>query len=53
MIPAVTEMIAGISGMELRGIEKLGNNLVRGFYLFILHLFLRCVIYLLPHFILQ
>ena len=40
MIPAATtEMIPGISGMELRGIEKLGNNLVRGFYLFILHLF--------------
>ena len=25
--------------MELRGLEKLDNNLVRGFYLFILHLF--------------
>ena len=40
MIPAVTtEMIPGISGMELRGLEKLDNNLVRAFYLFILHLF--------------
>ena len=40
MIPAVTtEMIPGISGMELRGLQKLDNNLVRAFYLFILHLF--------------
>ena len=40
MIPAVTtEMIPGISGMELRGLEKRDNNLVRAFYLFILHLF--------------
>ena len=42
MIPAVTtEMILGISGMELRGLQKLDNNLVRAFYLFILHLFYR------------
>ena len=41
-----TEMILGISGMELRGLQKLDNNLVRTFYLLILHLFLRCVIYL-------
>ena len=40
MLPAVTiEMIPGISGMELRGLQKLDNNLVRAFYLFILHLF--------------
>ena len=40
MIPAVTtEMIPGISGMELRGLQKLDNNLVRAFYLFILHPF--------------
>ena len=40
MIPAVTtEMIPGISGMELRGLQKLDNNLVRTFYLFMLHLF--------------
>ena len=40
MIPAVTtEMIPGISGVELRGLQKLDNNLVRAFYLFILHLF--------------
>ena len=40
MIPAVnTEMIPGISGMELRGLQKLDSNLVRAFYLFILHLF--------------
>ena len=40
MIPAVTtEMIPGISGMELRGLQKLDNSLVRAFYLFILHLF--------------
>ena len=40
MIPAVTtEMIPGISGMELRGLQKLDNNLVRAFYLFILPLF--------------
>ena len=40
MIPAVTsEMIPGISGMELRGLQKLDNNLVRAIYLFILHLF--------------
>ena len=40
MIPAVTnEMIPGISGMELRGLEKLDNNLVRAFYLFTLNLF--------------
>ena len=40
MIPAATtEMIPGISGMELRGLEKLYDNLVRAFYLFILHLF--------------
>ena len=38
MIPA-TEMIPGISGVELRGLQKLDNNLVRAFYLFILHLF--------------
>ena len=31
--------IPGISGMELRGLQKLDNNLVRGFYLFTLHLF--------------
>ena len=42
MMPAVTtEMIPGISGMELRGLQKLDNNLVRAFYLFILHLFFR------------
>ena len=29
----------GISGMELRGLEKLDNNLVRAFYLFTLNLF--------------
>ena len=53
MIPAVTtEMIPGILGMELRGLQKLDNNLVRAFYLFTLHLFYG-VIYLLPHFILQ
>ena len=28
-----------IAGMELRGLQKLDNNLVRAFYLFILHLF--------------
>ena len=40
MIPAVTtEMIPGISGMELTGLQKLDNNLLRGFYLCILHLF--------------
>ena len=40
MIPAVnTEMIPGTPGMELRGLQKLDNNLVRAFYLFILHLF--------------
>ena len=40
IIPAVTtEMIPGISGVELRGLQKLDNNLVRAFYLFILHLF--------------
>ena len=40
MLPAVAiEMILGISGMELRGLQKLDNNLVRAFYLFILHLF--------------
>ena len=40
MTPAVTtEMIPGISGMELRGLKKLDNNLERAFYLFILHLF--------------
>ena len=39
MIPAVTEMIPGISGVELRGLQKLDNNLVRAFYLFVLHLF--------------
>ena len=38
MIPT-TEMIPGISGMELRGLQKLDNNLARAFYLFILHLF--------------
>ena len=38
MMPT-TEMIPGISGMELRGLQKLDNNLVRAFYLFILHLF--------------
>ena len=40
IIPAVTtEMIPGISGVELRGLQKLDNNLMRAFYLFILHLF--------------
>ena len=40
MIPAVTtEMIPGILGMKLRGLQKLDNNLERAFYLFILHLF--------------
>ena len=34
-----TEMIPGKSGMELRGLQKLDNNLVRAFYLFTLHLF--------------
>ena len=43
MLPAVTiEMIPGISGMELRGLQKLDNNLVCAFYLFILHLFTVC-----------
>ena len=32
-------MIPGISEMELRGLQKLDNNLVGAFYLFILHLF--------------
>ena len=33
ILPAVTiEMIPGISGMELKGLEKLDNNLVRAFY---------------------
>ena len=27
------------NGIKLRGLEKLDNNLVRAFYLFILHLF--------------
>ena len=40
MMPAVTtEMMPGISGMELRGLQKLDKNLVRAFYLFILHHF--------------
>ena len=40
MISAVTtEMIPGISGMELRGLQELDNNLERAFYLFVLHLF--------------
>ena len=38
MIPT-TEMIPRISGMELRGLQKLDYSLVRAFYLFILHLF--------------
>ena len=29
----------GISGMELRGLQKLDNNLERTFYLFLLYLF--------------
>ena len=39
LIPVVTtEIIPGIiSGMELRGLQKLDNNLVCVFYLFILH----------------
>ena len=38
MIPAVTtEMIPGILGMELRGLQKLDNNLARASYLFYLY----------------